>query len=129
MPGFKSIREVPPRLKLIRVLANWENLNLTPLTQRSWDGTVYKSPNAYASPDVIAVKQPETEKLFVVFLNEKGKVEIPKGKKVAAIYNTDELFIEKNDAAEEVIIRSNALIPAGTDCLEKGYIINFASLK
>ena len=129
MPGFKSIREVPARLKLIRVLANWENLNQTPMKERTWDGTVYKSPNAFASPDVIAVKQPETGKLFVVFLSENGKVEIPKGKKVAAIYSTDDLFIEKNDAAEKVIIRSNALIPAGTDCLEKGYIINFASLK
>jgi hypothetical protein len=123
MPGFRSIREVPARLKLIRVLANWENLNQTPLQQRAWDGTVYKSPNAFASPDVIAVKKPETEKLFVVFLTENGKVEIPKGKKVKDIYTTDDFFIEKNDADEEVIIRLNALIPAGKDCLEKGYII------
>jgi hypothetical protein len=123
MPGFKSIREVPARLKLIRVLANWENLNQTPLSHRLWDGTVYKSPNAYASPDVIAVKQPETEKLFVVFLTENGKVEIPKGKKVAAIYSTNDLFIEKNETTDEVILQSNELIPAETDCLEKGYII------
>jgi hypothetical protein len=109
--------------------ANWENLNQTPLSQRSWDGTVYKSPNAFASPDVIAVKQPETGKLFVVFLTETGKVEIPKGKKVSAIYKTDDLFIENGDTANELIPLSNALIPKGTDYLGKGYIINFTSLK
>lgn len=78
---------------------------------------------------IFDVKQPETEKLFVVFLTENGIVEIPKRKKVATIYSTDDLFIEKNDATDEMIIRLNALIPARTDCLDKGYIINFASLK
>ena len=78
---------------------------------------------------VIAVKQPETGKLFVVFLSENGKVKIPKGKKVAAIYKTDDLFIENGDAANELILQSNALIPKGTDYLGKGYIINFTSLK
>ena len=78
---------------------------------------------------VIAVKQPETGKLFVVFLSENGKVKIPKGKKVAAIYKTDDLFIENGDAANELIPQSNALIPKGTDYLGKGYIINSTSLK
>jgi hypothetical protein len=123
MPGFKSIREVPARLKLIRVLANWENLNQTPMKERSWDGTVYKSPNSFASPDVIAVKQPETGKLFVVFLSENGKVEIPKGKKVAAIYKTDDLFIENGDATGEILIQDNVLMIKELDCLGKGYII------
>lgn len=123
MPGFKSIREVPARLKLIRVLANWENLNQTPMKERSWDGTVYKSPNAFASPDVIAIKQPETEKLFVVFLTENGKVEIPKGKKVVSIYQTDDLFIENGDTAKDVVIKSNVLMIKELQCLEKGYIV------
>ena len=123
MPGFRSIREVPARLKLIRVLANWENLNQTPLLQRTWDGTVYKSPNAFANPDVIAIRQPETEKLFVVFLTENGKAEIPKGKKVAAIYKTDDLFIENGDAIEEVMIKSNLIIPRSSNCLNKGFIV------
>jgi hypothetical protein len=93
------------------------------MKDRNWDGTVYKSPNAFASPDVIAVKQPETEKLVVIFLTNNGKVEIPKGKKVAAIYKTDDLFIENGDATEEVMIKSNLIIPRSSNCLNKGFIV------
>ncbi len=124
MPAFKSISEVPARLKLIRVLANWENVNKTPLEQRSWDGVVYKSPTAVASPDIIAVVQPETKKLFAVFLTEKGEVAIPAGKKVIAIFEVDDLFIETKINNDDIEIQSNSLKIKRADCLNKGYIFH-----
>jgi hypothetical protein len=123
MPGFRSIREVPARLKLIRMLANWENLNQTPHSQRTWDGTTYRSPSAFASPDVIALKQPFTDKLFVVFLSRNGKAEIPRGYKIVSIYNTNELFIEDMDATGDIVIESGYLSPSDGNLLNKGYII------
>ena len=124
MPAFKSIAEVPFRLKLIRVLANWENLNRTPLAKRSWDGTTYLSPTAFAGPDAIAVLQPTTGKLFVVFLTEKGEAELPKGKKVVAIYQADSLFCERDKEGKEVEIKAGRLRPAGEKGLNKGYILH-----
>jgi hypothetical protein len=124
MPGFRSIREVPARLKLIRMLANWENLNQTPLTQRTWDGNTYRSPSAFASQDVIALKQPFTNKLFVVFLSEKGKAEIPRGYKIVSAFNTDELFVENEDATGEIKIESGTISPADGNSLNKGYVLH-----
>ena len=124
MPKFKSIKEVPPRLKLIRVLANWENVNRTPMNQRSWDGTIYKSPNALVTPDVISVIQPHTNKLFVVFLTGKGEVTIPRGKSLAAVYRTDDLFIESGDGADDVLLQSNRLRIKNQDDIGKGLIIH-----
>ncbi|MDN3515981.1 MAG: hypothetical protein NG747_16510, partial [Candidatus Brocadia sp.] len=45
MPDFQSITEVWPRLKLIRCIPNWDNLNNVPLSDRSWNNTtgVYQS--------------------------------------------------------------------------------------
>jgi hypothetical protein len=124
MPAFKSIAEVPFRLKLIRVLANWENLNQTPLAKRSWDGTTYQSPTAFAGPEAIAVVQPATAKLFVVFLTEKGEIELPKGKKWGMIYQADSLFREQGKAGREVEIIGNRLRPAGVKGLNNGYILH-----
>lgn len=43
MPNFNSITEVYPRLKLVRCVPNWDNLNGLGTSTRSWDGTVYTS--------------------------------------------------------------------------------------
>ncbi len=123
MPGFQSVKEVPARLKLIRMLPNWENLNRTTFDQRTWNDTVYKSPTAFASPDVIALKQPDTNKLFIVFLTEKGKAEIPEGSKITSIYATDELFIEDNEAVDEITINGSYIAPNNEGSLNKGYIV------
>lgn len=122
MPGFQSVKEVPARLKLIRMLPNWENLNGTPLDQRTWNGAAYKSPSAYASPDVIALKQPYTNKLFIVFLTENGKVEIPEGKKVMSFYSTDELFIENGNVRDKISITDRNIAPLNEGNLNNGYI-------
>jgi hypothetical protein len=125
MPRFNSIAEVPYRLKLIRVLANWENLNQTPLSKRLWDGTTYQSPTAFASPDAIAVMQPHTGKLFVVFVTEKGEIALPKDKRIAAIYKADALFREAENDLDEVKVRSGILKPKTVNNLNGGYVIHF----
>ena len=43
MPDFTDINEVFPRLKLIRAIPNWDNLNTIPLANRSWNGSLYQS--------------------------------------------------------------------------------------
>lgn len=124
MPSFKSITEVPPRLKLIRVLANWENGNRIPLDKRSWDGSTYKSPDAFASPDVIAIVQPGTNKMFVVFLTESGEVVLPAGKSISSVFEADDLFIEKDAPTNDLIIKSGKIRIRNISSLNKGYIIH-----
>ena len=123
MPPFKSIREVPARLKLIRVLANWENLNNTPLNERSWDGAFYKSPTAQAGPDAIAVLQPYTNKMFIVFNTEKGIIQIPDKMTPTAVYAADDLFMEMHEAEDAVVISNSSVKPATPGNINKGYIV------
>lgn len=125
MPSYKSIVDVPARLKLIRVLANWENVNNTPVAERKWDGTVYQSPTAYVSPDVISFIQPKTGKLFFVLLKQDGVITLPKGKQLKAIYSTDELFCETKNAKTDFAITKNSIKPKNADTLQKCYIVHF----
>jgi hypothetical protein len=74
--------------------------------------------------DVIALKQPFTNKLFVVFLSEKGKAEIPRGYKIVSAFNTDELFVENEDATGEIKIESGTISPADGNSLNKGYVLH-----
>lgn len=96
---FKSIRDVPARIKLVKALPVWENLNNTPLSERKWDGTVYESPTAGISRDVVYAMQPKTNKLFFVFNTPDGKVKVPNGYSVSRIYFTDGLFREYKGSA------------------------------
>src|SRR3989338_2776893 len=70
--NFSSITQVYPRLKLVKSIPNWDNLNNIPLANRSWDGNVYQStqngqPQSYISSDVMYSRQWKNGKLFVVF--------------------------------------------------------------
>jgi len=123
MSNFKSITEVPPRLKLIRVLTEWENLNLTPLENRSWDGKVYSSNNAFASSDLIWALQPNTRKIFFVFLTQNGKLIIPAGKRIVSISRTDNLFTESEDGRKDLSFHGNIIESKDTTSLNKGYIL------
>jgi hypothetical protein len=123
MPDYKSITEVPPRLKLIRVLANWENRNGTLIAQRSWDGSVYKSNAAFASADVISALQPNTRKLFVVFLTSQGSINIPSAQQIVSISQTNNLFIENGDGSADISSENGKIAPRNSNCLGKGYII------
>jgi len=123
MPNYKSISEVPPRLKLIRLLTNWEDRNGTAVAARTWDGTTYKSKTATASPDVIALNKPGTQKIYVVFLTMQGKVSLPAGKSIATISQTDNFYAESGNGSVDIASQNKILKPKKSDCLGKGYVI------
>lgn len=93
-PDYKYIREIPARLKLLKAIATWENLNNTPLSKRTWDGKVYSSPTAYMSENVIWAINPKSKKMFAVFLSKNGKIALPKDKKAKSAFVADGLFRE-----------------------------------
>lgn len=99
MPDYKTIRDVPARIKLAKALPVWENINNTPLSERKWDGQVYVSPTAGMSEDAVYAVQPGTQKLFFVFNTPDGIVRVPQGYRVARIYFTDGLFREFKGSA------------------------------
>jgi hypothetical protein len=125
MPDYQSISEVPPRLKLIRVLPNYENINQTPLKQRTWDGTTYKSGNAYASPKAIGVLQPGTSKYFMVLMASDGEIPIPVDKTIKSISRTNNLFLETGDGSADLIIKDGRAKLNGSFGINKAYILNF----
>lgn len=121
MPNYQNITDVPARLKLIRILAIWENRNGTALSERQWNGSIYQSKSAFASADVISALQPHTNKLFVVFLTSRGVVKVPDGKRIASVSKTNDLFVENGNGATDIIIAGNTIQPKDTS-LGKGYI-------
>jgi hypothetical protein len=123
MPKYNSVKDVPQRIRLVRMLANWENLHGIPLSERTWDGTTYSSPTAYVSPDVMYLTQPGTNKIFVLFLNENGQVTLPISVKEGAVFRTDALFMESENGGEDFNIESNTIKIKNIDNLGKAYII------
>lgn len=109
MPEFSSITEVYPRLKLIRCVPNWDNINEVALDKRSWDGTVYKSPLSFISSDLIYSRHPKTKRLFAVFLNANGKITLDQNRSIQSIERADEFFIEAGDAMADFIIEGNTV--------------------
>jgi hypothetical protein len=125
MPNYESISEVPPRLKLIRVLPNYENKNMTPLNERTWDGTTYKSVNAYASPKAIGVLQPGTSKYFLVLMALDAEILLPADKTIFSISRTNNLFIENGDGSADLIIKNGKVSLNGSIGINNAYILNF----
>jgi len=127
MPNYQSISEVPPRLKLIRVLPNYENINKTPLIQRTWDETTYKSNNAFASPKGIGVLQPGTSKYFVVLMALDAEIPLPVGRTIVSISRTDNLFIENGDGSADLIIKDGLVKLNGSVGINNAYILKFSN--
>jgi hypothetical protein len=123
MPGFRNVYNLPPRLQLIRRVANWENLNSVPLSSRSWDGTVYKSPLSYIDQNVIYSTHPSTGKIFVVWLTQDGVVQLPEKSKIESVYRTDSLFIETKDGFSDIQVTDKGIMLNNKEGLAKGYII------
>lgn len=123
MPAYQSIREVPARLQLVRVIPNWENLHRTPLAERTWDGETYASPKAFISKDIIYAIQPRTNKLFVVFLKANVSVEIPDSHLFANVYGTNNIFRENSDTSSDIRINGNKITLTNASNIEKGYIL------
>ena len=127
MPDFQSITEVYPRLKLIRCLPNWDNLNNVNLSERSWDGMVYQSTKSYASSDVMYSRHPKTGKLFAVFLTMSGAIMLNAGETVTSVERTDGFFVESGDGSADVNIVGNEIYLKGRDNIGKGYIFTVST--
>ncbi|MBW7941669.1 MAG: hypothetical protein H3C64_04545, partial [Candidatus Kuenenia stuttgartiensis] len=123
MSGFKSITEVSPRLKLIRCIPNWDNLNNVPLSERTWDGSVYHSTKSYAGSDVMYSRHPKTGKLFAVFLTLSGAITLNVGETVTAVQRTDGYFVESGDGSADVSIVGNEVSLKSKDNIGEGYIL------
>jgi hypothetical protein len=122
LPAYTGVREVPARLKLVRMIPNWENMHRTPLDRRRWDGEVYSSPQSYISNEVIYSVQPRTDRLFVVFLTAPASVEIPDAYASASVYQTDDLFVETG-VTTAVRISGNTMTLLDASQAGKGFIL------
>jgi hypothetical protein len=120
MPNYKSISEVPPRLKLIRILTNWEDRNKVALKDRKWINSVYSSPAARVTKNLIAIRKPGTETIFIVFVNANEKYTVPDGYKIKQVYNTDNFFCQARPATE-LNISTTTILP-NDNVIGKGYI-------
>lgn len=132
MPNFQDIRDVYPRLKLVRCVPNWDNLSKVPLASRSWDGGVYESDQSYLSRDIIYSRQPKTGKLFVVFLTHQGAVRLAPNERVVSVSRADGYFQEAGDGrsdmnwmGQELRLKSSVSIAVadGGEIMGNGYVI------
>ena len=136
MPDYKTIRDVPARLKLSKAIPVWENINNTPLSERKWDGKTYSSPTAFMDKNGLGALQPQTQKFFFVFNSDKAKVPIPAGYAITAIYFTDGLFKEFTNNEmnsfkpsmnkQFFLVKDGYVSPKNTSVVGQGFI---ASLK
>ncbi len=141
-PDFQSITEVYPRLKLIRAIPNWDNLNNIPLANRSWNGSVYQSTKngnlqSYISSDVTYSRHWKNGKIFAVFNTTNGVIKLNTGETVTSMQNTDGYFIESGDASadfniigNEIRLKSSVAIdvdPSNNQIKGKGYIFTLKS--
>lgn len=124
MPNYLNIYEVPARLKLIRMLPNWDNIINVPLTERIWDGNVYKSPNSYADSNIIYSRHPVTGKIFAVFLNSSGNIRLSENEQISSVNRTDGFFIESDDGTNDLQISNGEIRLINPAGLGKGYIIS-----
>ena len=103
-PRAVSIRDIPARIKLGKLVPVWENLNNTPLEMRKYENGIYKSPTAYMSPDVYWAVQPERGRIVFVFITERGEVEIPDGWEIESLHHLDGLFGENGKVPQSVSV-------------------------
>jgi hypothetical protein len=106
---MNNIYEVPNWLQLIRVVANWDNLIGVPLANRKWDGSFYSSTNSWIDDNIIYSRQPKTQKLFVVFLNNSGEITLNPGEKIVSIKRVDTNFCETVDGTDDIKVVENKI--------------------
>ena len=150
---FTSITEVYPRLKLIRLIPNWDNLRNIPLAQRTWNNSttdpIYSSkknttdpnPTSYFDSHVMYSRQWKNNKLFAVFNDAITPIKLNPGETISSIQCTDGYFIELGDctsnftitdtsSGKQIKLNSNIVIPTDTtngQIKGMGYIITTGS--
>lgn len=120
---WPTIPSIPDWFKLMRQVANWDNLSEVPLSDRQWDGVAYESTNSCATPDVIYSRQPRTGKIFAVFMSGDGVVRLRPGEEVVSVSRVDGYFVESEDGMADVAIADGEIRLVNMDRLEKGFII------
>jgi hypothetical protein len=104
-----NIYEIPNWHQLARCIPSWDNLCGVPLSQRSWNGSEYKSTNSGMNSKVVYARQHETNKLFVVFMSPDGTIPLLPGDRVLSVKKVDNFFIESTPAEGELSINENSI--------------------
>lgn len=120
---WPTVPSIPDWFKLMRQIANWDNLSGVPLSERQWDGVSYESTNSCATPDVIYSRQHRTGKIFAVFMSGDGVVRLRPGEEVVSVSRVDGYFVESEDGMADVAIGDGEIRLVNMDRLEKGFII------
>jgi len=121
MPAYKNIAELPARFKLIRLVANWDNLNQVPLENRHWDAQnlIYESPNSYADVNLIYSTHPKNKNIYFVLLNSSTGMPFLG----TDIYSTDALFRPVSSAMADFNLLEGKLYLNSESNLGAGYVI------
>jgi hypothetical protein len=125
-PNYQSVKDVPYKLRLLRVIDNWENMNAVPLASRVWNSSskVYSSSVSHADMNVIYSVHPKTGAYYAVVLNKDvGKIKLPTGVTVKEVYNVNDLFQKNIRADSDFTIVGNELSLKDVSNQEKGYVI------
>ncbi len=126
MPNYQNIGEVPAWYKLIRVVPNWDNLTGVPLSERSWDGKLYRSANSQISEQLVCTRHPVSRKLFVVFRAKFAAVRLFPGERVVSVRRTDPLFREAEDGVSDLGFSRLGIWSTGRTRLEACYVVTLA---
>lgn len=126
MPAYDNIRDIPARIALQRVIPLWENINKTPLSERSFKNGVYVSSTAGISEDAVWGMHPDG-RMFFVIVTPDGSVKIPNGLKVDKISATNGLFeeIKGKALASDVEIKDGVIKPTSPAAYNEAFIVHF----
>lgn len=115
-----SIRLLPDRLKLLRQLPNWDNLNGVPLNHRVYINNTYKSTLSYADNNILYSLNPKNHLLYVVVLNQSAPLPF---NNYNSIFMVDNLFgiTGKQILTEE---RNGKLYLANPDDVGLGFVVD-----
>ncbi|MBE7445006.1 MAG: hypothetical protein HS132_07065 [Planctomycetia bacterium] len=101
--GFQGYYRNLSRLKLIRCLPNWDNLNTVRLGDRSWDGSVYKSTKSYARRYYVFTTSEDREIICSV-LTLSEAITLNTGELVTSVECANGFFVESGDGSGDVVI-------------------------
>ena len=127
--GATTIKQRLPQLTLSRLLVNWQNLAMIPISSRTWDAVnqVYDSQNGHADRDIIYGKEPRSGKYFTVWVNKSGMMKLQKGEKIVSARAANEYYEENgansSDATSSLITNQETITLSGSGKLNQCYII------
>jgi len=126
--SYKQVYEVPDALKFIRLIPNWDNKQEVPLEDRHWDvaSKTYQSTNSYADLGIIYSRHPDTEELYVVFLNRTSFIQLRSNESVSEVWSTDGTFAKTSRADSEFTITGPNIYLASAE-LGKGYVFKLSA--